>query len=55
MPSLTKALIELHGGSLNIESQVGIGTTATVRFPAERSVTENAIAPMAEERAHAQQ
>jgi signal transduction histidine kinase len=53
--SLTKALIELHGGSLDIESQVGIGTTATVRFPAERSVTESAIAPMSEERAHAQQ
>ncbi len=33
---LTKALVELHGGSLDLQSQVGIGTTVTVRFPAER-------------------
>jgi nitrogen-specific signal transduction histidine kinase len=33
---LTKALVELHGGLLEIESEVGIGTTVTVCFPAER-------------------
>ncbi len=33
---LTKAIVELHGGSLAIESEVGIGTTVTVCFPAER-------------------
>ncbi len=35
---LTKALVELHGGSLDLQSQVGVGTTVTVRFPAERIV-----------------
>jgi len=36
---LTKALAELHGGSLDLQSEVGVGTTVTVRFPAERIVT----------------
>ncbi len=35
---LAKSLIELHSGSLDLQSQVGIGTTVTVRFPAERIV-----------------
>jgi signal transduction histidine kinase len=35
---LTKALVEMHSGSLDLQSEVGVGTTATVRFPAERSV-----------------
>ena len=35
---LTKALAELHGGTLDLQSQLGSGTTATVRFPAERIV-----------------
>jgi signal transduction histidine kinase len=34
--SLTKSLIELHGGSLDLQSEIGAGTTVTVRFPAER-------------------
>ncbi len=33
---LTKALIELHGGTLDLQSKVSVGTTVTVRFPAER-------------------
>ncbi len=33
---LTKALVEQHGGTLDLQSQVGVGTTVTVRFPAER-------------------
>ena len=33
---LTKSLVELHGGSLDLQSQVGVGTTVTVRFPVER-------------------
>ncbi len=35
---LTKALVEQHGGSLDLQSEVGVGTTITVRFPAERIV-----------------
>jgi two-component system cell cycle sensor histidine kinase PleC len=33
---LSKRLAELHGGSLEIESVVGHGTTVTVRLPRER-------------------
>ena len=39
---LTKALVELHGATLEIESEVGTGTTATVRFPSERIALEAA-------------
>ncbi len=35
---LSKSLAEMHGGSLDLQSQVGVGTTVTVRFPAERVV-----------------
>ena len=35
---LTKALVEQHGGSLDLQSEVGVGTTATVSFPAARNV-----------------
>ncbi len=35
---LTKALVELHGGALDLQSEVSVGTTVTVRFPAERIV-----------------
>ena len=39
---LTKALVELHGGALDLQSKVGAGTTVTVRFPAWRIVSETA-------------
>lgn len=40
---LTKSTAELHGGSLDLQSEFGVGTTVTVRFPAERIVpTEGA-------------
>ncbi len=35
---LVKALVELHGGSLMIDSAPGIGTTITLFFPQERIV-----------------
>ena len=35
---LVKELIELHGGSISIESQVDVGTIVTVIFPRERVV-----------------
>ena len=36
--SLSKALIELHGGSLDLQSELGKGTTVTVRLPSYRMV-----------------
>lgn len=33
---LANAMTELHGGTLRLQSTVSVGTTATVRFPAER-------------------
>ena len=41
---LTKALAELHGATLELTSELGAGTTATVRFPAERIVSRAASA-----------
>ena len=38
--TLTKAIIELHGGTLALESAPGYGTTATVTLPAWRVVAE---------------
>ena len=37
---LTKSLIELHGGSLSLESAPGVGTTVTVRFPPARVIEQ---------------
>jgi PAS domain S-box-containing protein len=34
--ALTRKLVELHGGTIEIESVEGEGTTVTVRFPASR-------------------
>jgi len=31
--SIVKEIVELHGGSLDLASQPGEGTTATVRLP----------------------
>ncbi|WP_282609543.1 HAMP domain-containing sensor histidine kinase [Pelagibius sp. Alg239-R121] len=36
--SIVKALIELHGGRIEIESKLGTGTTAILRFPRERAI-----------------
>ena len=42
--SLTKALAELHAGSLDVQSEPGAGTTVTLRFPAERVVAVPKVA-----------
>ncbi len=36
--ALTKSLAEMHGGTLALESQVGVGTTVTITLPAARLV-----------------
>ena len=35
---LAKSMVELHGGTFDLQSQVGVGTTVTVRFPAARVI-----------------
>jgi len=35
---LSKSLVELHGGTLDLDSEPGVGTVVTVLFPAERIV-----------------
>jgi len=40
---LTKALAELHGGSLELRSALGEGTTAVIHLPAERMVPAVAV------------
>lgn len=35
---LAKRLMEMHGGTLHLQSQLGSGTTVTMRFPAERTL-----------------
>ena len=35
---LTRSLVELHGGSLRLESALSEGTTGTVAFPASRTI-----------------
>ncbi len=31
--SIVRSLVELHGGSIDVQSEVGVGTTVTVRLP----------------------
>lgn len=48
---LVKALTELHGGEFLLDSEAGVGTTVSVRFPASRTVldSEGPAEPKAEE------
>ena len=41
--SLTKSLTELHGGTLELASELGVGTTVTVRFPPERVIRQSVL------------
>ncbi len=41
---LAKSLVELHDGWLDLQSQVGVGTTVTVRFPAAREIALQPVA-----------
>ena len=34
--SLVRSFVELHGGTVELQSHVGEGTTVVCRFPAER-------------------
>ena len=36
--SLSKQLVQLHGGTLELESEIGKGTTVTICLPAERII-----------------
>jgi len=40
--SLVKSLTELHDGTMLIDSELGKGTTVTITFPADRTVTASA-------------
>lgn len=42
--ALARALTELHGGDLGIESRLGVGTTVTVALPAHRTMTAASLA-----------
>ena len=42
--SIVKGMMELHGGTIDIESALGEGTTVTLRFPASRAVPQMAAA-----------
>ena len=41
---IVQALVKLHGGIFELESEVGRGTTVSLHFPAERSLTAKAAA-----------
>ena len=36
LEDIPKALVEMHAGSIDVQSKLGAGTTVTIRFPAER-------------------
>jgi len=40
---LAKDLVELHGGTLTVESQVNVGTTVTITLPPERIIAPSAL------------
>jgi signal transduction histidine kinase len=41
--ALVKSITEMHGGEIKLESEVGLGTTATIVFPMERTLYKSVI------------
>lgn len=41
--AITKELVELHGGKLEIQSEVGKGTSVTVVLPVDKNITTNGL------------
>lgn len=41
--SLSRSLTELHGGTLELTSEVGVGTTVSVRFPHDRVSADTSL------------
>ncbi len=37
--ALVKSLTELHGGTLTLQSELGVGTVVRIRFPSERTIS----------------
>jgi signal transduction histidine kinase len=46
--SLVRSMIEIHGGTLRLESEVGVGTTAILTFPPERVIPMQAASAVQE-------
>ena len=44
--ALSKSLTELHGGTLSLESEPGVGTTVTLRFLPERTLVTQPQLPL---------
>jgi len=44
--ALSKSLTELHGGDLSIDSELGVGTTVTLAFPADRLAVNQPELPL---------
>lgn len=40
--SIAKSLVELHGGTMSLDSELGRGTAVTVRFPERGTVSRYA-------------
>jgi len=41
--SLVKSIVELHGGSISVESEFGKGSTFTFILPSEKVLKENVL------------